>query len=71
MPLYEFKCRNGHAFEQYRTLADFAEEFACPTCRRSGRTVQGKAVVAKIVPSRTGTPILKKGCGGFERPTRD
>ncbi|MFN2601975.1 MAG: FmdB family zinc ribbon protein [Gemmatimonadaceae bacterium] len=33
MPLYEFRCPNGHEFEQfYRSIGTASSEAACPVC---------------------------------------
>ena len=61
MPLYEYECKNGHRVELIIPLADFTERVGCVECYKKN----GRVVCAKLVPSRTGTPILKKGCGGF------
>lgn len=69
MPIYEYLCDRGHRFERVVTWTDYDEpisEVPCPeqapnpqfTCRRP----------AKLVPSKTGKPILKKGIGGFHAP---
>jgi len=73
MPVYEFECKNGHRVEQVRSLSEFTEVIACPECRRLrvAAHTDGRIVRARLVPSMTGTPILKAGVGGFERPTRD
>ena len=65
MPLYEFQCKNGHRIELVVPVADFTEQVACIKCYDKNKRI----VRAKLVPSRTGTPILKRGCGGFHKPS--
>lgn len=73
MPLYEFACKNGHTTERVLSLSEFTESIVCQQCRRSHRQENGpdgyRAVRAVLVPSRTGTPIFKKGIGGFYNPS--
>jgi putative FmdB family regulatory protein len=66
MPLYEYKCiPEGHVFELFESLGEHEKynKKNCPQCGRKRRVEQ--------VPSRTGTPILKAGKGGFYRPSTE
>lgn len=63
MPMYEYECKAKHAHTRVviKPVADEPkEEVKCPMCTRK----------AKLVPSHTGKPILKRGCGGFYKPSR-
>ena len=75
MPIYEFMCENGHRTTLVLHISEFKEETPCVRCRIAQQEGVLKRtrlpVQAKLVPSRTGTPILKRGIGGFERPYRD
>ena len=33
MPIYEYKCKNGHTFEEYHSIAD-RYNAVCPKCKR-------------------------------------
>ena len=66
MPIYEYKClAMSHRFEKYETLAEHEKGGLrhCPGCKKK------RAV--KQLPSMTGTPILKRGIGGFHKPSRE
>jgi len=32
MPIYDYKCKNGHTFESMRSIADRREPKDCPEC---------------------------------------
>jgi len=32
MPTYEFRCANGHTFEQFHKISDAPSTAVCPTC---------------------------------------
>ena len=32
MPTYEFRCSNGHAFEQFHKISDAPRTVPCPEC---------------------------------------
>lgn len=72
MPIYEYLCEEGHRTEEVRSLSEFTEVIACPECRKQkiAAKTDGRVRKAKLVPSMTGTPILKAGRGGFYKPTR-
>ena len=36
MPLYDFKCGQGHEYEEVLSLADYQNETKCPKCGESG-----------------------------------
>jgi putative FmdB family regulatory protein len=44
MPTYEFRCANGHEFEQFHKISDAPSTAACPTCGvESTRAISGGA----------------------------
>lgn len=44
MPTYEFRCRNGHAFEQFHRISDAPSTAECPTCGATAeRAISGGA----------------------------
>ena len=44
MPTYEFRCSNGHAFDQFHKISDAPQTAACPVCGAEGaRTISGGA----------------------------
>lgn len=60
MPIYEYKCIPfGHVFELFESMGEHERpgKKNCPECGRKRRVEQ--------LVSRTGSPILKQGCGGF------
>lgn len=65
MPLIEFKCENGHVTEQLlsRSDADTRNGIWCPKCQL--------ARARRVDFSHTGSPILKRGVGGFHKPSRE
>ncbi len=77
MPLYEYICSRGHRTERIASIAATDEpllSIACPKCpsptvRRGRRAGTVQLVRAVLVPSLTGKPKFKKGCGGFYAPT--
>ena len=36
MPIYEYRCTNGHKFEAWRKIGD-RYNIACPTCKKPAR----------------------------------
>lgn len=68
MPLYEYKCKNGHVIEHVAPISASDEPIVCPTCRAGNRTHQGNRVMAHRIMSVTGAPKFKAGCGGFYKP---
>lgn len=62
MPVYEYECSYGHRSERVVQMSQIKNEpvakMKCLFCR----------LMATLVPSRTGTPILKAGIGGFFKP---
>ena len=34
MPLYEFKCENGHEIEKRLKMSDTKENLECPDCKK-------------------------------------
>lgn len=68
MPVYEYKCKNGHTFERVLKLSEFTEEFPCPNCpNRLDR--EYRRVHAKLVPSVPAPAVFKRGVGGFYKPS--
>jgi len=44
MPLYEYRCPNGHEFERFfRSIGSAATEAKCPTCGKLGERVLSAA----------------------------
>lgn len=68
MPLREFKCKLGHVTERLLTRAEYdvCNSIRCPKC-----AICPRGLAYRVDVSRTGTPVLKEGIGGFERPSRD
>jgi hypothetical protein len=63
MPIRVFICARKHETEKILFgEADQLQQIPCPVCRRPAARVDAAM--------RTGAPILKKGIGGFFRPTR-
>ena len=65
MPCYEYECEVGHRFERIvQVRSDEPKEIVkCDMGICSH--------IARLVPSKTGKPILKAGkVGGFYAPTR-
>lgn len=72
MPLYEYECRNGHRSERILHISEFVEEIVCDECRKAfKKNKKYSESLARLVVSRTGPPVLKKGIGGFYSPTCD
>lgn len=72
MPVYEYACKNGHRVERILPISEFTEKVVCEKCTELQHKEVGpyRPVWARLVPSRTGTPILKAGKGGFYKPSR-
>ncbi len=63
MPMLEWKCPLEHLTEKYVSLErNAAKKLRCSVC---GLTAQ------RVAFCRTGTPVLRKGIGGFYKPTRE
>ena len=66
MPIYAYECTNGHRFERVKSIRVSdrqRENDKCDVC----------AAKAKLVPSRTGAPILVGSgffCNDYQQPTR-
>ena len=44
MPTYEFRCPNGHTFEQFHKISDAPSTAICPTCgAEAERAISGGA----------------------------
>ena len=44
MPTYEFRCPNGHTFDQFHRISDAPSVAACPTCgAEAERAISGGA----------------------------
>lgn len=67
MPLYSYRCPNGHAFDRYAALSK-DEPLESTPCNEGDCKTQ--FVIAELVQAMTGKPILKAGRGGFYSPTR-
>ena len=69
MPIYEYVCAKGHRFERYAPVSAQDEPQDTVSCN-VGRC-KSQFIIAELVPSQTGKPILKAGkVGGFYAPTR-
>ena len=62
--MYEYKCKAGHLTTRV-VIKPTADEPKESTRCKGAMDCDMKAT---LVPSRTGTPILKRGCGGFFKP---
>lgn len=68
MPIYEYVCERGHLFERVvRTSAAEPLEFVMCEHELCLHALSRKC--AKLIPSQTGVPILKRGIGGFFKPS--
>jgi putative FmdB family regulatory protein len=44
MPTYEFRCANGHAFDEFHKISDAPQTATCPTCgAEATRAISGGA----------------------------
>ncbi len=44
MPTYEFRCPNGHTFDQFHKISDAPQTAMCPTCgAEAARAISGGA----------------------------
>jgi len=44
MPTYEFRCTNGHTFDEFHKISDAPQTATCPTCGAEGaRAISGGA----------------------------
>lgn len=44
MPTYEFRCANGHTFDEFHKISDAPQTATCPTCGAVGaRAISGGA----------------------------
>jgi putative FmdB family regulatory protein len=74
MPVYEYKCTNGHTAERIVPISEFKEQITCEECRKHHRTemVRGRLRIVRMVlqASLTGKPrFIGGGAGGFYSPT--
>lgn len=67
MPVYEYQCPKGHKFER---IVQFSKEEPLETVPCNVGKCKSKFVIAELLASRTGAPILIRGRGGFYKPTR-
>ena len=69
MPIYEYVCKNGHRFERYSSVKEKEEPLETVPCNVG--KCKSQFIIAELVPSQTGAPILKAGgVGGFYKPSR-
>ena len=78
MPVYEYECKQGHRTERVVFLSAGGGNEPLEKCKCEARVLfhenqEDTRVVtcgktARLVPSRTGKPILKAGIGGFYSP---
>jgi putative FmdB family regulatory protein len=54
MPLYDFKCGEGHKFERFVPLSDFASPQRCECGAPSQRLVSAPAVISDVIEPRYG-----------------
>ena len=66
MPVYEYVCPKGHKSE--RVVIKVSAEEPLKTTPCTVGKCRSQFVIAELVPSQTGTPILKAGIGGFFKP---
>jgi len=68
MPLYEFRCPNGHEFEQfYRSIGTASSEATCPVC---GAVSQRMMSTAGLVFKGSGFYITDYGKDGKKSGAR-
>lgn len=48
MPIYEYRCREGHGFERYLPLAEYAEPQTCECGAESQKVLSAPLVVADL-----------------------
>ena len=53
MALYDFKCSNGHTWEEQRTMSECDEPSMCPTCGMPGKLAFTTATVNLWYPGST------------------
>jgi hypothetical protein len=83
MPIYEYKCVKSHVTTRVVIRPSENEPIPSVKCEHKvqlartedyngnviGETIEGTCYLpARLVPSRTGTPRLKAGRGGFYKP---
>lgn len=61
MPLFEYKCPNGHVTEKLFLGEPDVDEIACKEC---GKTAQ------RVDISRTSFRLMPGGAGGFHAPSK-
>jgi hypothetical protein len=67
MALHIYECKNGHRIQFNESIN--ADQSGRLCAGRGPRGCGEPLVLSAAVP--TGTPILKRGCGGFCSPNRD
>jgi putative FmdB family regulatory protein len=53
MPIYEYRCVNGHEFEKMRPMSQMNEPAACPACGSNGQKL-----VSPFANSNLGVGIM-------------
>ncbi|VVB51685.1 Uncharacterised protein [uncultured archaeon] len=67
MPIYVYQCRKNLAHKFERVVQVSKDEPQATVPCEIGKC-RSQFIIADLIPSRTGTPIFKKGVGGFYRP---
>jgi hypothetical protein len=67
MAIHVYECGAGHKIEIVEPASHDLTGLLCGT-QTDGKCRYRLALSAAV---STGAPVLKKGCGGFEKPTRD
>jgi putative FmdB family regulatory protein len=69
MPTYEYRCPDGHSFEQRAKMSEAASELPCPTCRKlATRQLSGGAA---LVFKGSGFYLTDYGKNAHRKPGPD
>ena len=63
MPMYEYRCQNGHEFEFRRGISEMDDPAKCPQCGKGG-----KRMTSVFASSNSGVGIMVPTKGAFRTP---